>query len=139
MLMKAFYTASTQHIQQTDLSICYVTNWENDSFHVFKNANVSVNSVISNVLAVSLSIDILARFVSLSSAIVGSVKRFNQPELAEAPFSSIAHSSDRQTLVRMNQNPFPWEAKSKFCLYFSGCWRCNVNGSSQSDCSILRQ
>jgi len=33
----------------------------------FKNANVFVNSVISNILAVSLSIDIIARFASISS------------------------------------------------------------------------
>ena len=43
---------------------------EKMTLQVFKNVNVSVNSVISNVLAVSLSIDVLARFVSLSSVIV---------------------------------------------------------------------
>jgi len=68
MLTKAFSTASTQRIKQTDLSICYVSSWENDFFEVFKNANVSVNSVIPNVLAVSLSVDI-ARFISISSVI----------------------------------------------------------------------
>jgi len=39
-------------------------------FQVFKNANVFVNSNISHILAVSLSIDIIARFVSLSLVIV---------------------------------------------------------------------
>jgi len=38
-------------------------------FHVFEDANVFVNSFISNVSAVSLSIDIVARFVSLSTVI----------------------------------------------------------------------
>jgi len=33
---------------------------------VFKTANIFVNSNISNILAVSLSIDIISRFVSLS-------------------------------------------------------------------------
>jgi len=37
---------------------------------VFKNANVSVNSIISYVSAVSLSMDIIARFDSLSLVIV---------------------------------------------------------------------
>jgi len=69
MLTKAFSTASTQPIKQTDLSICYVSSEENDFFQVFINANVSVNSVIPNVLAVSLSIDIIARFMSISSVI----------------------------------------------------------------------
>jgi len=75
------------------------------------------------------------------------VKRFNKFELAEALFSSIAHSSDRQTFVRMAAIPlpwasaeiFPWGATSKFCLYFWDCWRCNVNGRSQSACATLRQ
>ena len=64
-----FATASAQRIKQTDLSVRYASNKENHFFQVFKNANVFVNSVISNVLAVSLSIDIV-RFVSLSSVIV---------------------------------------------------------------------
>jgi len=67
--MKAFSTASSQRTKQAELSICYVSSSKNDFFQVFKNANVAVNSVTSNVLAVSLSIDILARFVSLSSVI----------------------------------------------------------------------
>jgi len=52
------------------LSICYVSNYENDLFQVVKNANVAVNSVISDVLAVLLSIDIIAKFVGLSTIIV---------------------------------------------------------------------
>jgi len=70
MLIKAFSSAPTQRIKQTDLSICYVSSYENEFFQVFKNANVSVSSVISSVIAVSLSIDITARFVNLSSVIV---------------------------------------------------------------------
>jgi len=70
MFIKAFSTASTQRIKQTDLSICYVSSLENDFFQVSKNANVSVSSVIPNVFAVSLSVDILARLVSLLSVIV---------------------------------------------------------------------
>ena len=70
-LQKAFSTASTQRIKQTDFSICCVSSKENDFFEVFKNANISVNSVTSTVLAVSLSTDIIAaRCVSLSSVIV---------------------------------------------------------------------
>ena len=68
--MKAFSTASTQRTKKTDLSICYVSSYENDFFQVFKNANVFVNSTISNVSAASLAVDITARFVSLSSVIV---------------------------------------------------------------------
>jgi len=48
MLIKAFFSASTQFINQADLSICYVSRYENDFFQVFKNANISDNSVISN-------------------------------------------------------------------------------------------
>jgi len=69
MLTKAFSTASAQRIKQIDLRTCYVSIYENDFFQVFKNMYVSVNSVIPNVLAVSLSIDIIARFISLSSII----------------------------------------------------------------------
>ena len=32
---------------------------------------------------------------------------------------------------------FPWGTTSTFCLYFSGCWRCNVNGSSRSGVAKL--
>jgi len=70
MLRKAFSSAPTQRIKQTDFSIYYVSSYENDFFQVFKNANVSVSSVVSSVIAVSLSIDITARFVNLSSVIV---------------------------------------------------------------------
>ena len=70
MLTKAFSSAPTQRIKQTDLSNCYVSSYENDFFEIFKNENDSVDSVISNVLAVSLSIHIIERFVSLSSVIV---------------------------------------------------------------------
>ena len=70
MLMKSFFSASTQFIKQTNLSICYVSSYENDFFQVSKNANISDNSVTSYVLAVSLSIDVIDRFVSLTSVIV---------------------------------------------------------------------
>jgi len=70
MLTKAFSSAPTQRIKQTDLSDYYVSSFENDFFEIFKNENDSVDSVISNVLAVSLSIHIIERFVSLSSVIV---------------------------------------------------------------------
>jgi len=69
MLIKAFSSASTQFIKQTDLRICYVSRYVNDFFQVIKIADISDNSVISNVLAVSLSIDIIDRFVSLTSVI----------------------------------------------------------------------
>jgi len=60
------------------------------------------------------------------------VKRFDLPQLAEAPLGSIAYSSNRQTFVRMAPSPlsigirrnFSRGATSIFCLYFSGCWRC---------------
>ena len=68
--MKAISTESTQRVKQTELSICYVSSWENYFFQVFKNTYFSVNSVTSKVLAVSLSIDILARSVILSSVLV---------------------------------------------------------------------
>jgi len=63
MLIKSFSTASTQHIKQKDMTICYVSSWDNDFFQVFKNANVFVNSVISHVAAVSISVDIIARLL----------------------------------------------------------------------------
>jgi len=43
MLIKAFSTASTQHIKQTDLTIRYASSLENDFFQAFKNANVFVH------------------------------------------------------------------------------------------------
>jgi len=68
------------------------------------------------------------------------VKRFDYHQLAEASFSSIAYSSDGQTFVRRAATPFSVEVRrnasvwgtSKVCLYFSGCWRSNVSGYSQS-------
>ena len=69
MLTKAFSTSLAQRIKLTDLSIRYfkLGKW---LFQVLKNANVFVNSNISHILGVSLSIDIIARFVSFSSVIV---------------------------------------------------------------------
>jgi len=61
MIMKSiFYSINTT----------YKAGRLSDFFQVFKHANVFVNSVISNTLAVPLSIDTIARFVSISSVIV---------------------------------------------------------------------
>jgi len=59
----------------------------NDFFQIFKNANVFVNSVISNVFAVSLPLNIIARFVSLLSVKVDMwnvLISFNLPKFRSA-------------------------------------------------------
>jgi len=147
MLTKAFSSAPTQRIKQTDLSDCYVSSFENDFFEIFKNENDSVDSVISNVLAVSLSIHIIERFVSLSSVIVDqwnvliclNLLKLRSAVLCIAVIGKLSLDWPQAAFPWASAESFPWGTTSKFCLYFSGCWRCNVNGSSRSDCSILRQ
>jgi len=115
---KTFSTASTQCIKQTDLSICYVSNYENDLFQVVKNANVAVNSVISDVLAVLLSIDIIAKFVGLSTIIVYLWNILNSLNLLKlrSALRSIAHSSNRQKFVRMAPSSLSMGVRGKFSM-----------------------
>jgi len=83
------------------------------------------------------------------------VKRFDYPQLAEAPFSSIAYSSNRQTCVGMAPSPFPLASAEIFPVgkrrYFAYTFQV-ANDAMQKDiskalyplyvkrnCSILRQ
>jgi len=65
---------------------------------VFKTANIFVNSNISNILAVSLSIDIIARFVSLSSVTVQA--RNQRPEGGGNPAIALPKFSQTYVFVR---------------------------------------
>jgi len=70
MLIKAcFYSINTTYnADRRKHLLCFkLGKW---LFQVFKSANVFVNSAIFHILAVSLSVDIVARFVSLSLVIV---------------------------------------------------------------------
>ena len=101
----------------------------------------------TNVLGVSLSTDILARFVRLSSVTVDLWNASISLNLLKLR-STVLHTAVIGKLslqwlqIIFHGRPeifFHRGETSKFWLYFSGCWRCNVNGRSQSTCSILRQ
>ena len=99
-------------------------------FCLFSEMQMFLSTVISNVLAVSLSINIIARFVSFSSVIV---------DLWNVLIIDLWNVLNRQTFVRMApsrlsmvvRRNFSRRSTSTFCLYFLGCWRCNENGRSQ--------
>jgi len=139
MLIKAFSTASTQRTKKADRLKHFLYfklgKW---LFQVFKNANVGllvfVNSNISHILAVSLSIDIIARFVSLSLVIVDlrnilislNLLKRHSPVLRTAVIGKLS--------LEWPQAPFLWASavifprgNVEFCLNFSGCWRYNAN------------
>ena len=144
---KKIILLSPLRIKQTHLRSCYVSSYENDFFQVFKNANDSVNSVISNVLAVSLSIDFIDRFISLSSVIADrwnvlislNLLKLRSAVLRIAVIGKLSLEWPQASFLWESAQSFSWGTTSKFCLNFSGCWRCNLNGSSRSYCSILRQ
>jgi len=43
------------------------------------------------------------------------------------------------TLSMGVRSTFSWGETSTFCLYFSGCWRCNAHGRLQSALLFLRK
>ena len=138
-----FYSISTTYkADRLKHSLCFkLGKW---LFQVLKNANVFVNSVTSNVLAVSLSIDITAKFVSLSSVVVDLWNILISLNLLKI-HSAVLHTAviGKLSLGRQwkgTQAPFPLVSEETFpggttltfCLYFSGLRRCNANGRSQN-------
>jgi len=92
-------------------------------FQVFKDANVFVNSVISNVLAVSLPIDIISRLVSLSSVIVDLCNvliNLNSLKLRSTVLRIAVigkFSLTQAPFPLASAEIFPGKATSTFCLY----------------------
>ena len=116
-------------------------------FQVFKNANVFVKSSISNALAVSLPVDIIARCVSFSSIIVDLWKVLISLNLLKLRLAVLRRGVIGKLSLEWPQAPFPWTsaeifpggATSTFCLQFSGCWWCSAIGGSQSALPFLHK
>jgi len=91
---------------------------------------LSTQSYLILVFTVSVSMDIVSSFVSLSSVIVDLWKRFDYIELAEAPFKNVAHCNDWQTFLMITPIPnsvlivglfFFWRPNFKLMLYSCIC------------------
>jgi len=116
------------------------------TFSQFQNANISVNSGISNVLAVSLSRYIISRFASFASIVVdlwNVLSSLNVPKLLSAALRTpvIRKRSlnvRAQALYMGVRRKFSrGRARSTFRSLFSGCRRCNASGRSQSHLPFL--
>jgi len=97
-------------------------------------------------LAVSLWIDIIARFVSFFINHSWSVKRFDQPQLKFrsvvlriALIGKFSVEWPQASFLWVPAVIFPGGETSTFCLYFSGCWQCNALGRSQSASPFLHK